>query len=40
MIMVGYVHKVAEYGTDFFFSHDAKNMYHSLNNKLLVYAGV
>ena len=38
--MVGYIDKVAEYGTDWSYAHDAKNMYCSLKNKLLVYAGV
>ena len=38
--MVGYIDKVAEYGTDWTYAHDAKNMYCSLKNKLLVYAGV
>lgn len=38
--MVGYIDKVAEYGTDWSYAHDVKNMYCSLKNKLLVYAGV
>ena len=38
--MVGYIDKVAEYGTDWTCVHDPKNMYRSLKNKLLVYAGV
>ena len=38
--MVGYTDKVAEYGTDWTYAHDAKNMFRSLKNKLLVYAGV
>ena len=36
----GWLYKVAEYGTDWTYVHDAKNMHRCLKNKLLVYAGV
>ena len=33
--MVGYIDKVAEYGTDWTYAHDAKNMYRSLKKQVI-----